>query len=73
VVVPFAASGLKRRTFLLKTAVYCFIDKVTVTILHLSLIRPFNLDQFIYRRINLVKRRTLITLAAKGDPKVHRL
>jgi hypothetical protein len=46
VVLPFVARGLEGKKFLLKTEFYCFAAKVTVTKLHLSLVRHFNVDQF---------------------------
>jgi hypothetical protein len=64
VVVPFAARGLKRQKFLLNLQFIVFTDKVTVTKLHLSLIRHFNFDKLINRRIKLVKQRILTTPAA---------
>jgi hypothetical protein len=56
--------GLKRQKFLLKVEFTVFADKVTVTKLHLSLIRHFNLDELVNRRFKLVKRRLLTTPAA---------
>jgi hypothetical protein len=65
VVVPFAARGLKRQKFLLKVAVYCVRRQSHGHEVAPQLIRHFNLDELINRRVKSVKRRILISPAAK--------
>jgi hypothetical protein len=66
----YTCGGTIRSTLFEKTSFFwklhfiVFADKVTVTKLHLSLIRLFNLDELINRQIKLVKRRILKTPVA---------
>jgi hypothetical protein len=65
VVVPFAARSLKRQKFVLKVAVYCIRRQNHRHEVAPKLIRHFNLDELINRRIKSVKRRILTSPAAK--------
>jgi hypothetical protein len=55
----------KRQKFLLKVAVYCIQRQSHGHEVAPQLIRHFNLDELINRRVKLVKRRILTTPAAK--------
>jgi hypothetical protein len=71
VVMTSVARGLKRTTFLLKTEVYCFTVKVTVTKLHLNLVRHFNLDRFNLSVDQFSQTKNINNTAAKDYFKVH--